>query len=94
MQSFKTPATPSPPHSGLSGGLGGGALHVGSPVVGEFAGSHGLRIPYRIEAGQSLHEYSLFWNGLIVHILQSVSTITIFTTIAGNLPIWLAKLLW
>ena len=52
-QSFETPAPLPPPHSGLSGGFGGGGaftsdtLHVGSLVGGEFAGSHGLRTPYR-----------------------------------------------
>ena len=48
-QSFETPAPPPPPHSGLSGGLRGLSPHIHSilvsPVGGEFAGSHGLRIP-------------------------------------------------
>ena len=50
-QSFESPIAP---HSDLSGGLGKGGggpfpsdtLQVGSPEGGEFAGSHGLRIPY------------------------------------------------
>ena len=52
------------------------ALHVGSPVGGEFAGSHGLRILY---GGNKRVCHSLvicmstlfncFWNDLIVHIL-------------------------
>ena len=54
-QSFESSTAPPPPHSGLSGGWGGGGaftsdiLHVGSPGRWnqQFAGSHGLRIPYQ-----------------------------------------------
>ena len=53
-QSFESPTAPPPPpkNSGQLAGYGGGAftsdtLHVGSPEGGEFAGSHGLRIPYQ-----------------------------------------------
>ena len=47
-QSFESPAPP--PIRALAGDGGGGAFtsdtpHVGSLVGGEFAGSHGLRIP-------------------------------------------------
>ena len=50
-QSFESPTAP-PPIRALAGDGGGGAftsdiLHVGSPEGGEFAGSHGLRIPYQ-----------------------------------------------
>ena len=51
-QSFESPTAPPPPIRALAGDGGGGAftsdiLHVGSPEGREFAGSHGLRIPYQ-----------------------------------------------
>ena len=48
-QSFETPA-PFPhvgPRKGLGGAFTSDTLHVGSPVGREFAGSHGLYIPYQ-----------------------------------------------
>ena len=49
-QSFETPAPPPPPIQALVGDWGAfisDTLHVVSPVGGEFAGSHDLRMPYR-----------------------------------------------
>ena len=49
-QSFETPAPPPPqfgPQRGIGGALTLDTLLVGSLVGGEFAESHGLRIPYR-----------------------------------------------
>ena len=47
-QSFETPAPPPfGPSREITGTFTSGTLHFGSPVGGELAGGHGLRIPYQ-----------------------------------------------